>query len=80
MFLVESNTLFQSFVNVRARLPRSALEVYAAEITHLTQEAFPGYNDAAIQMEHFRHFVAGLYLVLRLSAMNMGLLLWNRHL
>ena len=36
--------------------------MYAAEITRLTQEAFPGYNDAAIQMKRFE---AGLYPVLQ---------------
>lgn len=41
-------------------MPKEPLEVYAAEITRLVQEAFPNYGRPAIAMERFRRFVAGL--------------------
>ena len=36
------------------------LEFFAAEITRLVLEAFPNYGDAAMAMERFRGFVAGV--------------------
>lgn len=51
---------FQTFVKARQRLPKKPLEVFAAEITRLVLEAFPDYGEAAIAMERFRRFGAGL--------------------
>lgn len=56
---------FQTFVNARPRQPKEALEVYAAEIGRLVQEAFPNYGQPAVKMERFRRFVAGLDPVLQ---------------
>ncbi|KAI7804760.1 putative synaptotagmin-like protein 3, partial [Triplophysa rosa] len=44
---------------------KEPLEVFAAEITRLVLEAFPNYGEAAIAMERFRRFVAGLEPVLQ---------------
>lgn len=59
---------FQSYVNARTRLPGKALQVFAAEISHLVDEAFPTYEANAKNGEKFRRFVAGIepYLQLRI--------------
>lgn len=59
---------FQSYVNARTRLPGEALQVFAAEISHLVDEAFPTYEANAKNGEKFRRFVAGIepYLQLRI--------------
>lgn len=63
---------FQTFVNARQRLPKEPLEVFAAEITRLVFEAFPGYGQPAIAMERFRRFVAGLDPVLQVKCHEHG--------
>ncbi len=45
---------FQSYVNARTRLPGEALQVFAAEISHLVDEAFPTYEANAKNGEKFR--------------------------
>ncbi|RXN16718.1 Disks large [Labeo rohita] len=59
---------FQSYVNARTRLPGEALQVFAAEISHLVDEAFPTYEANAKNREKFRRFVASIepYLQLRI--------------
>lgn len=63
---------FQTFVNARQRLPKEPLEVFAAEITRLVLEAFPNYGQAALDMERFRRFLAGLDPMLQLKCHEHG--------
>ena len=65
-------TTFQSYVNARPRLPNEALEVYAAEITRLVLEAFPNYDENAIEGEKFRRFIAGIHPHLQLKCHELG--------
>ena len=58
---------FQSYVNARTHLPGEALPVFAAEISHLVEEAFPTYGQNAKDGKKFRRFIAVIepYLQLR---------------
>ncbi len=64
---------FQSYVNARTRLPGEALQVFAAEISHLVDEAFPTYEANAKNGEKFRRFVAGIEPYLQLRIHEQGL-------
>ena len=48
-------------------VPNEPLEVFAAEIARLCQEAFPKYGKVAQNGERFRRFVAGLAPYLQLQ-------------
>lgn len=56
---------FQRLVSARLWQPSESLEVYLADLSHLTNLAFPKYNDVARVDELFRRFVAGLDAPLR---------------
>lgn len=47
------------------RAPDESLDVYAADISKLVQEAFPGYGDVAQREDKFRRFLVGLDPLLR---------------
>ncbi len=64
---------FQSYVNARTRLPGEALQVFAAEISHLVDEAFPTYEANAKNGEKFRRFFAGIEPYLQLRIHEQGL-------
>ena len=64
---------FQTCINARPRFPHEPLEVFAAEIARLCQEAFPKYGKVAQNSERFRRFVAGLAPYLQLK---MGVSIW----
>ena len=53
-------TTFRSCVTARVRLPSEPIEVFAATICSLVEEAFPNYDADAKEGEKFRRFVAGL--------------------
>lgn len=56
---------FRANLSARPRASGESLELYAAEISKLVQEAFPGYGDIAQKEEKFRRFLAGLDPTLR---------------
>ena len=64
---------FQSYVNARTHLPGEALSVFAAEISHQLEEAFPTYGQNAKDGEKFRRFIAGIEPYLQHGVMNMVL-------
>lgn len=63
---------FQTNVNARPRKPGESLDVYSADITRLVLEAFPNYDNNALQGEKFRRFVAGLDPALQSKIHEMG--------
>lgn len=63
---------FRASLSARPRAARESLEVYAAEISKLVDEAFPEYGDRAQREEKFRRFVAGLDPVLRTKCYEQG--------
>ena len=64
---------FQTCINARPRFPHEPLEVFAAEIARLCQEAFPKYGKVAQNSERFRRFVAGLAPYLQLKIHEQGI-------
>ncbi|KAK3568728.1 hypothetical protein QTP86_014757, partial [Hemibagrus guttatus] len=63
---------FRASLSARPRAPRESLEVYAAEVSRLVDEAFPEYGDKAQREEKFRRFLAGLDPVLRAKCHEQG--------
>ena len=63
---------FRANLSARPRAPGESLEVYAAEISRLVHEAFPGYGDIAHREEKFRRFLAGLDPALRAKCHEQG--------
>lgn len=63
---------FKANLNARLRAPNESLEVYAADISRLVQEAFPEYGDVACRQEKFRRFLAGLDPSLRAKCYEQG--------
>lgn len=63
---------FRASLSARPRAPRESLEVYAAEISRLMDEAFPEYGERAQREEKFRRFLAGLDPVLRAKCHEQG--------
>lgn len=63
---------FRANLSARLRTPGESLDVYAAEISKLVQEAFPGYGDVAQREEKFRRFLAGLDPALRAKCHEQG--------
>ncbi|XP_061765808.1 uncharacterized protein LOC133558442 [Nerophis ophidion] len=63
---------FRANISARLRAPGESLEVYAADISKLVQEAFPGYGDIAQKEEKFRRFLAGLDPALRAKCHEQG--------
>lgn len=63
---------FWANLSARPRASDESLELYAAEISKLVQEAFPGYGDIAQKEEKFRRFLAGLYPTLRAKCHEQG--------
>ncbi len=51
---------FRASLSARPRAPHESLEVYAAEISRLVDEAFPEYGDRAQREEIFCCFLTGL--------------------
>ena len=64
---------FQTCMNARPRFPNEPLEVFAAEIARLCQEAFPKYGKVAQNGERFRRFVTGLAPYLQLKIHEHGI-------
>ncbi|KAK7877977.1 hypothetical protein WMY93_031357, partial [Mugilogobius chulae] len=56
----------------RRRAPGESLDVFAADIGKLVQEAFPNYGTAAQKEEKFRRFLAGLDPCLRAKCQEQG--------
>lgn len=63
---------FRADLSARPRAPRESLNVYAADISQLVHEAFPGYGDVAQKEEKFRRFLAGLDPTLRAKCHEQG--------
>lgn len=63
---------FRASLSARPRAPRESLEVFAAEMSRLVDEAFPDYGDKAQKEEKFRRFLAGLDPVLRTKCQEQG--------
>ncbi len=63
---------FRASLSARPRAPRESLEVYAAEISRLVDDAFPEYGDRAQREEKCRRFLAGLDPVLRVKCHEQG--------
>lgn len=63
---------FRASLSARPRAPAESLEVYAAEISRLVDEAFPEYGERAQREEKFRRFLAGLDSVLRAKCHEQG--------
>lgn len=63
---------FRANLSARPRAPGESLDVYAADISQLVQEAFPGYGDIAQKEEKFRRFLAGLDPTLRAKCHEQG--------
>ena len=63
---------FRANLAARRRAPGESLDVYAADIGKLVQEAFPNYGDAAQREEKFRRFLAGLDPCLRAKCQEQG--------
>lgn len=63
---------FRANLSARPRAPGESLDVYAADISKLVQEAFPGYGDIAQREEKFRRFLAGLDPTLRAKCHEQG--------
>ncbi|KAF5889711.1 regulator of microtubule dynamics 1 isoform X1, partial [Clarias magur] len=51
---------FRASLSARPRAPQGSLEVYAAQISRLVDEAFPEYGDRAQREEKCSRFLAGL--------------------
>ncbi|KAK3506251.1 hypothetical protein QTP70_033602, partial [Hemibagrus guttatus] len=63
---------FRASLSARPCAPRESLEVYAAEVSRLVDEAFPEYGDKAQREEKFRRFLTGLDPVLRAKCHEQG--------
>lgn len=63
---------FRANLSARPRAPGESLDVYAADISKLVQEAFPGYGEIAHKEEKFRRFLAGLDPSLRAKCHEQG--------
>lgn len=63
---------FKTNLSARQRAPNESLDVYAADICRLVQEAFPNYGVVAQQEEKFRRFLAGLDPALRAKCHEQG--------
>ncbi|XP_073796767.1 uncharacterized protein [Danio rerio] len=63
---------FRASLSACPRGPRESLEVYAAEISRLVDEAFPEYGDRVQREEKFRRFLAALDPVLRTKCHEQG--------
>ena len=65
-------TTFKSCIDARKRQRNESLEVFAAAITTLVEEAFPKYDAAGKDGEQFRRFVAGIDKALQVKIHEMG--------
>ena len=65
-------TTFKSCIDARKRQRNESLEVFAAAITTLVEEAFPKYDAAGKDGEKFRRFVAGIDKALQVKIHEMG--------
>lgn len=63
---------FRANLAARRRASGESLEVYAADIGKLVQEAFPNYGEVAQREEKFRRFLAGLDPCLRAKCQEQG--------
>ena len=63
---------FKSCITARKRLVNEPLEVYAAAIITMVEEAFPKYDAEAKEGEAFRRFIAGIDLKLQTKIHEMG--------
>lgn len=63
---------FRANLSARPRAPGESLDVYAADVSQLVHEAFPGYGDVAQKEEKFRRFLAGLDPALRAKCHEQG--------
>lgn len=58
---------FETFPNLRHKLPNESMKVYAADICRLVKEAFPDFEHNASEYMKMSRFVAGLYLELQIK-------------
>lgn len=65
-------TTFQSHIGARPRVTGEPLEVYAAELSNLVEEAFPTYGKNAREGECFRRFISGIDPYLQLRVHELG--------
>ena len=65
-------TTFKSCIDARKRQRNESLEVFAAAITTLVEEALPKYDAAGKDGEKFRRFVAGIDKALQVKIHEMG--------
>ena len=63
---------FRANLSARMRAPGESLEVYAADVSRLVLQAFPGYGDVAQREEKFRRFLAGLDPALKSKCLEQG--------
>lgn len=63
---------FQTNIRARTREPGEPLEVYAAELSKLVDEAFPRYGTVAKEGECFRRFIAGIDPYIQLKVHELG--------
>ncbi|KAK7902207.1 hypothetical protein WMY93_018976 [Mugilogobius chulae] len=63
---------FRANLAARRRAPGESLDVFAADVGKLVQEAFPNYGTAAQKEEKFRRFLAGLDPCLRAKCQEQG--------
>ena len=63
---------FRSCITARKRLFNESLEVYAAAIITMVEEAFPNYDADAKEGESFRRFIAGIDQKLQTKIHEMG--------
>lgn len=63
---------FRANLSARLRAQGESLDVYAAEVSKLVQEAFPGYSDIAQKEEKFCRYLAGLDPALRAKCHEQG--------
>lgn len=65
-------TTFKSCIDARKRQRNESLEVFAAAITTLVEEAFPNYDAAGKDGEKFRRFIAGIDKTLQVKIHELG--------
>lgn len=63
---------FRANLSARPRAPGESLDVYAAEVSRLVQDAFPAYGEVAHREEKFCRFLAGLDPALRAKCHEQG--------
>ena len=73
-------TTFKSCIDARKRQQNEVLEVFAAAITTLVEEAFPNYDTAGKDGEKFRRFLAGIDKPLQIRIHEMGATSFNEAL